>query len=209
MFKKLTIAFLAAMACVHAQEKDITEIDPNFRQATVGNREVRFADVRKAPFVLTGFAFRKSEDEPFYREKGGQGMMMPLRDGDVLDLGGRPLKVIHIPGHTPGSVALLDVNARVLISGDSVQNDNIFMFGPRRNIKEFIRSLERLNGLKDSFSEIWPSHGSFPVAPDLIDKLVEGARQIVDGKVSGTQAVHRDTPVIFYEFPYAGFFCDL
>ena len=67
MFKKLTIAFLAAMACVHAQEKDITEIDPNFRQATVGNREVRFADVRKAPFVLTGFAFRKSEDEPFYR----------------------------------------------------------------------------------------------------------------------------------------------
>ena len=73
MFKKLFIALLAAMACVHAQEqvqekeKDITEIDPNFRQATVGNREVRFADVRKAPFVLTGFAFRKSEDEPFYR----------------------------------------------------------------------------------------------------------------------------------------------
>ena len=67
MFKKITIAFLVAMACVHAQEKDITEIDPNFRQATVGNREVRFADVRKAPFVLTGFAFRKSEDEPFYR----------------------------------------------------------------------------------------------------------------------------------------------
>ena len=62
MFRKLFIAFLAAMACVHAQEKDITEIDPNFRQATIGNREVRFADVRKAPFVLTGFAFRKSED---------------------------------------------------------------------------------------------------------------------------------------------------
>ena len=73
MFKKFAIALLVVMACVHAQEqvqekeKDITEIDPNFRQATVGNREVRFADVRKAPFVLTGFAFRKSEDEPFYR----------------------------------------------------------------------------------------------------------------------------------------------
>ena len=71
MFKKFAIALLVVMACVHAQEqekeKDITEIDPNFRQATIGNREVRFADVRKAPFVLTGFAFRKSEDEPFYR----------------------------------------------------------------------------------------------------------------------------------------------
>ena len=156
-----------------------------------------------------GFFMMQYEDEPYYRQTGGQGMMMPLRDGDVLDLGGRPIKVIHIPGHTPGSVALLDVNARVLISGDSVQNDNIFMFGPRRNIKEFIRSLERLNGLKDSFSEVWPSHGSFPVEPDLIDKLIEGARQIVDCKVTGTQTVHRDTPVMLYKFPYAGFFCDL
>ncbi len=155
------------------------------------------------------FYFMHPGDYPYYFEQGGPGNMMPLRDGDVLDLGGRPLKVFHIPGHTPGSVALLDINARVLISGDSVQNDNIFMFGPRRNIKEFIRSLERLNGLKDSFAEVWPSHGSFPVEPDLIDKLIEGARQIVDGKVSGTQTVWRDTPVMLYEFPYAGFICDI
>ncbi|MBQ3932010.1 MAG: MBL fold metallo-hydrolase, partial [Firmicutes bacterium] len=155
------------------------------------------------------FFMMQYEDEPFYREKGGQGMMMPLRDGDVLDLGGRPLKVIHIPGHTPGSVALLDENAGVLISGDSVQSDNIFLFGPRRNMKEFIRSLERLKGLKGSFSEVWPSHGAFPAQPDLIDKLIEGARQITDGKVTGTQTVWRDTPVMLYEFPYAGFICDI
>ena len=97
----------------------------------------------------------------------------------------------------------------MLISGDSVQNDNIFMFGPRRNIHDFINSMEMLKGMKDSFAEVWPSHGSIPVEPDLIDKLIEGARQIVDGKVSGTQAVHRDTPVMLYTFPYAGFFCDL
>ena len=149
------------------------------------------------------------EDEPYYRENGGQGMMMPLRDGDVLDLGNRPLKVIHIPGHTPGSVALLDVDAGVLISGDSVQNDNIFMFGPRRNIHDFINSMEMLKGMKDSFAEVWPSHGSFPVEPDLIDKLIEGARQITEGKVTGTQTVWRDTPVMLCEFPYAGFICDI
>ena len=148
------------------------------------------------------------EDEPYYRECGGQGHMMPLRDGDVLDLGGRPLEVIHIPGHTPGSVAILDRNARVLISGDSVQGDNIFMFGPRRNIKEFIRSMERLRGMKDCFDSVWPSHGAFPAEPDLIDKLIEGANLIVEGKATGTETVYRDTPVMLYELPYAGFICD-
>ncbi|MBQ3981170.1 MAG: hypothetical protein II631_03885 [Treponema sp.] len=63
--------------------------------------------------------------------------------------------------------------------------------------------------MKDSFAEVWPSHGSFPVEPDLIDKLIEGARQIVDCKVTGTQTVHRDTPVMFYKFTYAGFICDI
>ena len=155
-----------------------------------------------------GFFMMHFEDEPYYRETGGQGMLMPLRDGDVLDLGGRPLKVIHIPGHTPGSVALLDVNAGVLISGDSVQNDNIFMFGPRRNIREYIRSMEMLRSMKDRFTEVWPSHGTFPVEPDLIDKLIEGANLILEGKASGTQTEYRGTHVIHYEFPYAGFICD-
>ncbi len=63
---KITFAaFVLAAAFLHG--KDIAEIDPNFRQATVGQMEVRFADVRKAPFVLTGFPFRKSEDAPFDR----------------------------------------------------------------------------------------------------------------------------------------------
>ena len=29
---------------------------------------------------------------------------------------------------TPGSIAILDINNRVLIAGDSVQDGNIFMF---------------------------------------------------------------------------------
>ena len=155
------------------------------------------------------FFMMQYEDEPYYRDQGGQGMMMPLRDGDVLDLGGRTLEVIHIPGHTPGSVALLDEAAGVLISGDSVQSDNIFMFGPRRNITEFIRSLGRLKAMKERFSVVWPSHGAFPAEPELIDKLIEGAQQIVEGKVTGTETEHRNTRVILYKFPYAGFFCDL
>lgn len=63
-------------------------------------------------------------------DKSGTGKISPIKEGDVIDLGDRPLKIIDLPGHTPGSIAVLDVKNRVLISGDSVQDSNIYMFGP-------------------------------------------------------------------------------
>ncbi|GAA1151087.1 MBL fold metallo-hydrolase [Nocardioides aquiterrae] len=45
----------------------------------------------------------------------------PLQDGDVLDLGSAQVRVMsmHLPGHTPGTIALL-VSAAVLLVGDTV-----------------------------------------------------------------------------------------
>ena len=63
-------------------------------------------------------------------DKSGTGKISPIKEGDVIDLGDRTLKIIDLPGHTPGSIAVLDVKNRVLISGDSVQDSNIYMFGP-------------------------------------------------------------------------------
>lgn len=42
-----------------------------------------------------------------------------LQDGDRLDLGGTSLKVLHAPGHTPGSVIYCDEKHKVLFTGDA------------------------------------------------------------------------------------------
>jgi glyoxylase-like metal-dependent hydrolase (beta-lactamase superfamily II) len=44
----------------------------------------------------------------------------PLEDGTTLDVGGG-LRVIHTPGHTPGSICLFAVRGRVLFTGDVLQ----------------------------------------------------------------------------------------
>jgi glyoxylase-like metal-dependent hydrolase (beta-lactamase superfamily II) len=44
-----------------------------------------------------------------------------LRDGDVLDLGGRSLEVVHLPGHTPGSCGYYLRDSATLITGDALQ----------------------------------------------------------------------------------------
>ena len=152
--------------------------------------------------------FMHPDEESNYRRSDRGGEILPIREGDVIDLGGRELEVIHLPGHTPGSIALLDRTARVLISGDPIQDGRIFMFGHFRNLRTYIRSLEHLQNWRDSFNEIWPSHASFPVKPDLIDKLQSGAQDVLEGKVTGHPEEIYGNRIMAYDLGYATFLCD-
>lgn len=46
-----------------------------------------------------------------------------MADGDVIDLGDRRFEVLHLPGHTPGSIALWGPEEGLLFSGDTVYAD--------------------------------------------------------------------------------------
>lgn len=140
---------------------------------------------------------------------GAYAKTVPVREGDIIDLGGRPLEIIDNPGHTPGSIAILDVNNRFLIGGDAIQDDKIFMFGPFRNIARYVESLEHILEYKDRFDVIYPSHGTFPVEPGIIEKLICGAREIMDGTSKGVKMEIFGNEVILHQFPYAGFLCDM
>ncbi len=153
--------------------------------------------------------YMSPDEEENYRIHGGNGEYVPIKEGDVIDLGDRPLKIIDIPGHTPGSIAILDEVNRILISGDSVQDGNIFMFGPMRNIGQYIKSLKHLAEYDGKYDEIYPMHGTFPVYPNLIKDLVVGAQEIADGKAIGKPVDMFGKEVILYKFPYAGFLCDI
>jgi len=147
-------------------------------------------------------------EEENYRSAGGTGTVIPLSEGQIIELGDRPLEIIEIPGHTPGSVAILDISRRVLISGDSVQDGNIFMFGKFRNLKEYVPSMKKLLKYTDRFDSIFPSHGSIPVEPDIIPKLIEDAEQILSGKAEGEPVEKFGMKAVLYRFSEAGFLCD-
>ncbi len=143
-----------------------------------------------------------------YRKNGMTNLVVPVREGDVIDLGDRPLRIIHIPGHTPGSIAILDEKNRVLISGDSVQGGGIFMFGEGRSMAQFVGSMTHLMEYADRFDTVYPSHGPFPVEKDLVEKLREAAEEILAGKATGEYTDLFGNKVWQYKFPFAGFFCE-
>ena len=148
-------------------------------------------------------------EEALYRRSGKPGTVVPVAEGDRLDLGGRPLEIIHLPGHTPGSIAVLDVNARVLLSGDPIQaHGRVFMFGAHRSLPDYVRSLERLEAYAGRFDEIWPSHADLPVGMDAARGLREGARAILAGQLEGRDEEMFGARITAYDLGFCTLLCD-
>ncbi|MCR4905206.1 MAG: MBL fold metallo-hydrolase [Clostridiales bacterium] len=147
-------------------------------------------------------------EEANYRRSGKSGTILPVVEGDTLDLGNRELRIIHLPGHTPGSIAVLDVQNRVLISGDPIQeHGHIFMFGEHRNMKDYIASLEHLETFADQFDEIWPSHADCPIRPDVIRRLHDGAEKILAGEIQGKPTEIHGLQIVVYDLGFCAFLC--
>jgi glyoxylase-like metal-dependent hydrolase (beta-lactamase superfamily II) len=148
-----------------------------------------------------------AKEEALYRANGGTVAVVPVQQGDVLDLGDRLLEIIDLPGHTPGSIAILDVNNRVLIGGDSIQDGRIFMFGNHRNLPDYIESLEALSAYEGRFDEVYASHSTVSVEPGIIPMLIAGAKQILAGVATGEEIDIFGNSVMLYQFECAGFLC--
>jgi glyoxylase-like metal-dependent hydrolase (beta-lactamase superfamily II) len=69
-------------------------------------------------------------------------------EGDVVDLGDRAFEVLHLPGHTQGSLGLLDRAAGVLFSGDTVYRDDVLLDSmPNSSIPDYVATMRRLRDL--------------------------------------------------------------
>lgn len=158
-----------------------------------------------------GFAeiYMHPSEMPYYHNiQHGPGRLIPVSDGDTIDLGGRILEVVHIPGHTPGSISVLDRAGRCLIGGDPVQEDGeIYMFGPQRDFDAYIAGLTRLTG-RDDFDCVYPSHGKEKVSRDAIPALIEGARRILSGEIRAQEREIRGMKIRCCDAGVSRFLCE-
>jgi glyoxylase-like metal-dependent hydrolase (beta-lactamase superfamily II) len=86
-----------------------------------------------------------------------------MNDGDLLDIPGRP-RIIHVPGHTQGSVSLLVRDCDALFVGDALSTRNVLngTVGPATapftlDWCQAIRSFERLKAVDATW--MLPGHG--------------------------------------------------
>lgn len=88
----------------------------------------------------------------------------PLKEGDIIDLGGLELEVLDFFGHTQDSVALLDKKNKNLFVGDAIinmQERETFLppfMPPDFNETELLKTFQKLRNLKEDLDSISLDH---------------------------------------------------
>jgi glyoxylase-like metal-dependent hydrolase (beta-lactamase superfamily II) len=70
-----------------------------------------------------------------------------VRDGDIVDLGDRSFEVLHLPGHSPGSIGLWEPRTKTLFSGDAIYDGPLLSDLPGSCVEDYVGSLRRLLSL--------------------------------------------------------------
>lgn len=116
-----------------------------------------------------------------------------LSIGQVFDLGGLTLEVVALPGHTAGSIGLLDRQDRLLFSGDAI-NTHLWMqldeSLPIADLRQMLLTLKAKHG--GDFDRILHGHAKGFANADLVDMLLRGCDELLAG--------HRENDMPYHYF---------
>ncbi|MCH7898416.1 MAG: alpha/beta fold hydrolase [Proteobacteria bacterium] len=125
-----------------------------------------------------------------------------VHDGDMIDLGGRELEVILIPGHTDDSVALFDKDAGLLWTGDSFYAGPIWLFFPETDLAAYEQSIDRLAELLPDLKALLPAHNTPMIDPAKLLETQSAFNLILEGKA---EAIPDRDGLVMFEFDGFGF----
>jgi glyoxylase-like metal-dependent hydrolase (beta-lactamase superfamily II) len=127
-----------------------------------------------------------------------------LKDGDGVGLGDRSLEVIHLPGHSPDGISLLEEETGFIFVGDCVGPGPIYAQFEDSDFDDLTRSARRLADLGDSVRVAVFGHYGRPVAePDLFPGIADGLEQLASGKVTPMRSTDIfGTPVLEKRFDH-------
>ena len=129
------------------------------------------------------FAMRESGAEPC--------PFRPLEVGQRIDLGGEEVEIVGLPGHTPGSIGVLDKKRRLLFSGDGL-NPHIWMqleeSLPLTTLRDTILTLKAAHGA--DFDRLLTGHAIDYAPAALLDDLLRGCEELLRGEGSADAPYH-------------------
>lgn len=89
------------------------------------------------------------------------GNVTPYNEGDTVAVGPLTVKVIHTPGHTPGSVTLMVEGEGVLFTGDTLFRGSMGRTDlPGGSYADLTASLKKLAALPGDY-KVYPGHEGF------------------------------------------------
>jgi glyoxylase-like metal-dependent hydrolase (beta-lactamase superfamily II) len=105
--------------------------------------------------------------------------MWPIYDGDVFDLGERKIEIIHVGGHTPGEIVLLDRAARLCFTGDACNSNTLLQLPGSLSVEEYLEFLHHFKTFQNDFDMCYGGHEDFESS--IIDEGIELCERVLAG----------------------------
>jgi len=129
----------------------------------------------------------------------------PLPEAGYFELGGRRVIIIHTPGHTTGSISLLDKKNHWLFSGDTTCRDGALLHFPEStDVATFRDSIQGLKTLADEgkIAKLFPGHQDTPLGTDILDTYLEAFDLLLGGQADAKmlqsgRLTHRGLTITF------------
>ena len=174
------------------QFDDIYAMDTDFTRANAkGSKDDAQAEIKPDQLcgpLPSGFDANNYATRPFK-------VTHWLHGGDTIDLGGRVLKVISTPGHTPDSIALLDQLRGLLFTGDTYYPGLIYLYRPETDLNAYEASLKKMIALSPRLKLLLPAHNVPLGEPAELQRMLAAFRKVRSGQVKptahGSQSVYR------------------
>ena len=126
-----------------------------------------------------------------------------IQDGDVIDLGGKKLSVVGVPGHTAGSILLINPDEKICFSGDAII-EHLWVFleeslPPDICSQSLEYAVEKLREFK--IKRIYNGHYAYkPLTLADTDGMLSGMQQICAGTAHGKPFTNKVGSGIEYTF---------
>lgn len=114
-----------------------------------------------------------------------------LSPNELIDLGGRFLRVLYTPGHTPDSISLYDVDAGYLFAGDFLYPGPLYAFLPNSSLGDYLQGAETIQAARQGGLRVFGAHrdeeiGLPELGLDSVIALKNSLLEIRSGAADGT-----------------------
>lgn len=132
--------------------------------------------------------------------KDYKGKITYVREGHTFDLGGRRIDVYEMPGHTPGSIILVEEARHDAYTADAFGSGQVWLqLSPRPSVASYILTCERMMRLMEEkgIEKLWPGHYPYlkhPLGMSYMQDMITLARKVNEGDVTDARVFGEDIP---------------
>ena len=131
-----------------------------------------------------------------------------IQTGDIFDLGGVQLEILEIPGHTKGSVAVINREEKYIFSGDAVSRTLMVTGYERSCMEESYAALKRLVDIGETMLPnltLYAAHYPQPVPLQMAADLRDACHEVLLGERDADERTHfkfaemNDPDIVLYK----------